>query len=524
MGLLNRQFESIADKYPENIAIVFGSHKIEYKKLNEAIKRFANALSDLGIKPGDRVALMLPNVPHYIISYYGILHLSAVVVPLSVMFTAEELEYYLNDCGAVAIVGWSGLKGNILNAVQKSTSCKDIIFLGQSIPQNTHSLTSIIASAKPIENATETENDAGSIINYTSGVADVALGAEMTQESISSSAMTCQEEFFMSKHDNVLAVLPLSHPLGQTLMMHATFTAGASCILLPRFSIDSVAESIENFGITNLPGVPGIFKSLLENNIENRSFKTLKYCISYGGRLEEETIKAFEDRYHCILFKAYGLTETAGIISANRIHKERKHNAVGLPILGTEIEIRTSRGSLALPNEIGDIWVNGPTVMVGYYNKPNETAKKLIDNWLFTGDVGYLDDDNILFVIERKEDIIEKDGFEIFPREIEEIIKRNDAISEIAVVGIPDYAHGTEVKAFAVLKEERNLTKEDLFKFCRNDLALYKCPQHIEFCNEIPKSPTGRVLKKILRSTGKTLDNRANNNAPVVPKNNNIMN
>jgi long-chain acyl-CoA synthetase len=511
LGLLNRQFETAAKKNPNEIAIIFGDFQIDYRKLNNAIQRFASGLARLGIKQGDRVALLLPNVPHYIICYYGILHLGATVVPLSVTISKEELDYYLTDCGATALVGWTGLKSTILNAVQKSNNCKDVIFLGQSIPSNTHSLTSLIASAEPLKYGIETPGDTFSIINYTSGVADVALGAEMTQGAISSSAMTCQEEFFMSSDDSVMAVLPLSHPLGQTLMMHATFTAGATCVLLPKYSINAVAESIDKNGVTNLPGVPGIFKSLLEYKNENGSFETLKYCISYGGRLEEDSIKEFEDRFHCILFKAYGLTETAAIISANRIHKERKHNAVGLPILGTEIEIRTNQVFLASSNKIGEIWVNGPTVMIGYHNKPEETANKLIDGWLFTGDVGYLDDDFILFVIERKEDIIEKDGFEIFPREIEEVIKRNDAISEIAIVGVPDYAHGTEVKAFVVLKKDQNMTREDLFQFCKGSLPLYKCPQHIEFCKEIPKSATGRVLKKVLRKSVNKSQNRLNN-------------
>ena len=175
--------------------------------------------------------------------------------------------------------------------------------------------------------------------------------------------------------------------------------------------------------------------------------------------------------------------------------------------MGTEIEIRTNEGDLAPVNEIGEIWIYGPTVMKGYHNKPELSAKKLKDGWLFTGDVGYLDDEHILFVIERKEDIIEKDGFEIYPREIEDVIKKHEAVSETAVVGIPDYAHGTEVKSFVVLKENQKTTRDNLFQFCKIELPLYKCPQHIEFCNEIPKSPTGRVLKRMLRNAGKIADN-----------------
>jgi long-chain acyl-CoA synthetase len=500
LGHLNKQLFNIASVKPEDTALIMGSTEVRYNQLFEAVQRLATGLRETGIEPGDKVALMLPNVPHYIISYYAILYLGAVVVPINVMYSAEEIEYYIKDSGAKAIIGWAKLKGQILPACNNCPSCTEQIFLGESIPHNSHSLTQLIADSSPLEKPVKVGDDSLAVINYTSGVADTALGAEMSRQSIAASAATCRDMYKMSSSDRVLAALPLFHPLGQTLIMHATLSAGATVVLLPRYSIDNVVNAINNDKISFLPGVPGIFKTMLDLPFGTVNSESFKYCISYGGQLPEGTIREFEIRFSCLLFKAYGLTEAGGIISSNRFHLDRKNEAVGLPVVGTDIQIRKSNGELAMPNENGEIWISGQTVMRGYFNRPEETENKLKDGWLLTGDIGHLDEDHYLSIIERKEEIIIKDGFEIYPHEIEGIIKAHEAISEVAVVGIPDHTHGTEIKVFVVLAKDQTLSHKDLFDFCRIDLPLYKCPQFIEFCTELPKSPTGRVLKRLLRN------------------------
>lgn len=500
MGHLNKQLFNIASIKPESTALIMGSTEVRYNQLLEAVQRLATGLRNAGIEPGDRVALMLPNVPHYTISFYAILYLGAVVVPINVMYSANEIEYYIKDSGTKAIIGWSNLKGQVLSAFNQCPECTELIFLGESIPHNSRSLTQLIAQSKPLEKPEKGNDDSLAVINYTSGVADMALGAEMSRQSIAASAATCRDTYKMSEDDRVLAALPLFHPLGQTLIMHATLSAGGTVVLLPRYSIENVVNAINNDKITLLPGVPGIFKTMLDLPVGTINSDSFKYCISYGGQLPEGTIREFELRFSCLLFKAYGLTEAGGIISSNRFHLDRKNEAVGLPVVGTDVQIRKSNGEIAMPNENGEIWISGSTVMRGYYNRLEETEAKLKDGWLLTGDIGHLDEDHYLSIIERKEEIIIKDGFEIYPHEIESILRINEAISEVAVVGIPDHTHGTEVKAFIVPVKGQTLSHKDIFDFCRQDLPLYKCPQFIEFCTELPKSPTGRVLKRLLRN------------------------
>ena len=500
MAQLNKQLFDNTSINSDDTALVMGTTEVRYDQLFEAIQRLATGLRNAGIEPGDKVALMLPNVPHYVISYYAILYLGAVVVPVNVMYSANEVEYYLKDSGAKAIISWANLKGQVLAASSKCPTCTELIFLGETIPQNTESLTQLIANSTPLEKPNAVQDDSLAVINYTSGVADVALGAEMSRQSIAASAATCRDMYKMSSRDKVLAALPLFHSLGQNLIMHATLSAGATVVLLPRYSIENVVNAINKDKITFLPGVPGIFKTMLDLPIESINSESIKYCISYGGLLPESTIREFELRFSCLLFKAYGLTETGGIISSNRFHLDRKNEAVGLPVVGTDVQIRKNNGDLAMPNENGEIWISGQTVMRGYFNKPKETENKLKNGWLLTGDIGHLDEDHYLSIIERKEEIIIKDGFEIYPHEIEGVINEHEAISEVAVVGIPDRTHGTEIKAYVVLAKNQSLSIKDLFDFCRIDLPLYKCPQFIEFCTELPKSPTGRVLKRLLRN------------------------
>ncbi len=499
MQTLNSQFKSIANKMPEQIALAINETRIEYGRLLEAILRLANGLKSLGVRKGDRVAVMLPNVPHFIISYYSILELGAVVVPINIMFKKEDIAYQLSDSGAKLFITWIGFKSHVLPAVQTSPSVKETLFLGEQIPHGTISLTQLMASSSPLKEQIELGADDLAVINYTSGIADVPLGAELTHGAISANATTCREMYRITSQEKILAVLPLFHPLGQTLLMHAPFLAGAMIVLLPRFSVENIVKSILEHKVTFMAGVPGIYQNLNEADIDWTG-SVLKYCVSYGGKLSKDTIRSFEEKSNAIVLKAYGLTEAGPLISADRIHRDRKYQAVGLPVMGTEIHIRNYQGDLLRPNNNGEIWVHSPSIMCGYYNHTEETNKRLQDGWLFTGDMGYLDDEHYLYIQERKEDIILKDGFEVFPHEIEDILKQHSAISEVAVIGIPDATHGTEIKVYVVLKENKKVMQDELFHLCRGELPLYKCPKNFEFCSELPKSPTGRILKRVLRN------------------------
>lgn len=496
---------------PEKEALVFGDHRIEYGRLLEAIRRLAQGLKDLGVESGDRVAVMLPNLPHFCISYYAALQIGAVVVPINIISQEDELAYYLKDSGAKVLISWSGFTGHIIPAVQQATACKEVLLLGDKIPASTKSLTQIIAQSTPLKEIANIGEDKLAVINYTVLSSETALGAELTNAALMTNANACQEMFRIAAEDKVLAVIPLFHSLGQSLVMNAAFCAGASLILLPRFVPSEVVEKVHDHGTTIMAAVPAMFRALADMEMPDDSPSVLKYCISYGGQLNEETVRNFEDKFNAFIMEAYGFTQAGGLVTSNRINRDRKFGSVGLPLLGIEIQIRNEVGEQLRPNQSGEIWIKSPSLMSAYYNNPEETEKILIDGWLFSGDIGLLDDDHYLYIQERKEDIIEKAGFHIFPREVESIIAEHPAVAEVAVVGVPANVQGYEVKAFIVLKESQSASEQQFAEHCKERLPVYKIPKFIEFCQALPKSATGRILKYKLRQSHNVAEINDNN-------------
>ncbi len=498
MGTLVELLKNTAMQLPKHTALIFGENRVDYGLLLEASKRLASGLSALGIRKGDRVALMLPNVPHFCISYFGILEIGGIVVPVNIMSSKDEIQHQLKDSGASAMITWTGFQNLAIAMKDMCPECKNILFLGDNIPTGTLALTRVISESKPLENDIEISDTDIAVINYTTGIADVPLGAELTHSSLYSNATTCSEMFRFTQDDKMLAVLPLFHPLGQTLVMNSSFSRGCTVALMPRYSPEEIVQAINNYKITFMAAVPGIFTNLTENS-QNVSLPSLKYCMNYGGKLPQEIIDEFEEKYNAIVLQAYGLTEAGPLVTSVRLDSDRKANSVGLPLMGVEIQIRDDLGNQLRPFQSGEIWTKSQNLMNEYYNKPEETKKRLKNGWLFTGDVGYIDDYHYLFVQERKENIIVKGGFHIFPHEVEKVIMEHSDVQEAAVIDVPDEVQGAEVKAYVILKEGKHLTQDELIKFCRHTLPVYKTPKYIEFCSSIPKSPTGRVLKRVLR-------------------------
>jgi long-chain acyl-CoA synthetase len=499
------------ERAPEAGALVFGDKKIEYGLFLESIRRLAQGLKNIGISVKDRVAIMLPNVPHFCISYYGVLELGAIAVPVNIMYDEENIAYILNDSGAKAIIAWVGFKSQVSAAVAKSPECKQVIYLGDTVPKGTLALSILLAQSRPLEETVDIPDSDSAVINYTSGVSDMPHGAELSHDALFSNATTCREMFMITAQEKLLAILPLFHPLGQTLVMNTAVLAGACVVILPRFSPEEIYNVIKQNGVTFMAGVPGMFKSLAELAIEKGSTPSLKYCMSYGSPLPDQVLKDFEEKFDTLILEAYGLTEAGPLVTANRLHRDRKHGSAGLPLVGVELQIRDASNDQLRPKQNGEIWIKSPGLMKGYYNKPAETEAILKDGWLFTRDIGYLDEDHYLFIQERKDDIIEKSGFHIFPSEIESLLMQHPAVAEVAVVGVAGLPQGAEIKAFIVLKKGAEMTKEQVETFCiEAQLPLYKIPKIIEFCPELPKSPTGRVLKRLLRKKG---ENKSPNSA-----------
>jgi long-chain acyl-CoA synthetase len=488
---------------PARPALVFEETTITTDSLIQAVKRLASGLMELGIQKGDRVAILLPNVPHFCISYYAIIATGGIAVPLNFMHDADELQHQLQDSGAKALIVWQSFLPQVQRAYQASPDCTELLILGDRLFKDGHSLTQIISQSPPLENLPDIAETDTAVINYTSGITDAAMGAELTHTAISAGAKTCIEMFKLSPQEKLIAVLPLFHPLGQTLVMHASLIAGASVVVLPRFKPAEVIETIRKYNVTFMPAVPGMFRALNEVESENISTPSLKFCMNYGGLLPEEILFEFESKFGAEILKAYGLTEAGPLVSSTRPTRHRKSDSSGLPLMGVEVQIRDDAGKQLHPNQSGEIFVKSPGLMKGYWNQPDETKRRLQDGWLSTGDVGFLDLDHYLFIQERKDDIITKGGFPISSREVELVILDHPNVDEVAVIGIPDQMHGSEVKAFVVTTDGSNLAEKELYSYCQEFLPVYKCPRFTETVSSLPKSPTGRVLKRLLRQQTK---------------------
>lgn len=516
MTTLISHFNRTADKFREHIALIFQDHKIEYGRMQEAVKRLAQGLRNIGIKENDKVALLLPNIPHFPISYYAVFEIGAVVVPINIMLPAEDIKFYLQDSGARALITWEGLRQQVLTAVEEIDTCKNLIFLGQKIPAGTNSLQRLMVDSNPItESATITPDSPAALI-YTAGISDVPIAAEMSHGNLVANASICREMFMISSEELLIGVMPLFHPLGQTLVMNSTFMAGATIILQPKFEPTTTLQLIREHGITFMAGVPGMYAALVNTETDDSSANSLRYCVSYGGYLDESVIEHFESKFNALVLTSYGLSEAGPLVSACRLDRERRKGSVGLPLVGMEIRVLDERGDELGTNQFGELAIRGASVTKRYYNHPDFTEVRLKDGWLLTGDIGKIDDDHYVYIIERKEDLITKGGFHIYPSEIEAVLREHPAVKEVAVVGVPDDLQGQNVKACVVLKEEQNTNSNDLIAFCgEQGLEVYKTPAYVDFFESLPKSATGRILKRELRESLKGEDGIVENNGAM---------
>ena len=499
MSTLVSKLDKVVKNTPEQIAIVFNDTKIEYGRFHEAVLKLAQGLHDLGVAKGDRVGLMLPNVPHFCISYYAAISIGAIAVPINFQSLQSDIEYYLQDSGAKVMITWQGFCNEVLPAVEKTETCREILVLGNKIPGTARPLTQIIASSKSLSESVSMDSSDVAVINYSAGITNKALGAMMTHEALIANANAARNLFMLTSKDTLVSPLSLSHPLAQTLQMNAAFFSGGTLSLISRFNPNDVVENIQKNRGTFFCGVPDMYKSLAKLEIDQSNTPSLKHCLCYGGHLAEKVIEQFEAKFDAFVYQSYGLTEAGPLVASNRFDKDRKSQSVGLPLVGVDIQIRGQNGSPLKPNESGEIWIYSPSTMKGYFNRQDETDKRFRDNWLFTGDIGYLDEDHYLYIQERKEDIIMKGGFQIFPRQIESVLAQHDLVDEVAVVGVPDPVQGSELKALIVPKKNAEINRDDIMEFCKNSLPVYKIPKYIEFTKELPKSAAGRVLKHVIR-------------------------
>lgn len=521
---LTQAFESA----PNKVAIHFMGRELTYKELYESALKFANYLRSIGVEKGDRVAVMLPNCPQAVIAYYGTMYAGGVVVQTNPLYTERELQYQMADSGAKVILVMDILYPRAMKILHE-TKIENVIVTGIKdylpFPKNlvypfiqkkqygfsvkvehsgtNHLFTEVMKMAKTdkIEQNFNFENDLA-LLQYTGGTTGFPKGVMLTHKNLVANTMMCDAWMYKCKkgEEIILGILPFFHVYGMTTVLVLSVMQQGKMVLLPKFDAEQALKTIDKQKPTLFPGAPTMYIGLLNHpELAKYDLSSIKACLSGSAALPLEVQEKFEELTGGRLVEGYGLTETSPVTHANPIWDHRINGSIGLPWPNTEAVILRSGEAEVLPvGEIGEIAVKGPQVMKGYWNRPEETAMTFADGWFLTGDLGYMDDNGYFYVVDRKKDMIIAGGFNIYPREVEEVLYEHEAIQECVVAGIPDPYRGETVKAYIVLKEGKSVTDKELNEFCRKNLAAYKVPRIYEFRKELPKTAVGKILRRTL--------------------------
>jgi long-chain acyl-CoA synthetase len=496
-----------AQRHPTRTALILGETQINYATLHGMACKFAGALRGLGVNPGQHVALLLPNVPHFTVAYFGILYAGATVVPLNVLLTAEEIAYHLSDSDAVALVAWEGFAEQALAGARRVDGCKNVIVAranpaDTSAPEGVHNMMALLGGAAPVTDLPATMPDDTAVILYTSGTTGKPKGAELSHFNLFHNAEYVAQRLLPGTEDRVaLSVLPLFHSFGQTVIQNATLSLGGSLVLMPRFDPKGAFELMSKHKVNLFAGVPTMYFALLHYpEAAQYDLSALKMCVSGGSAMPVEVMRAFDEKYRVNILEGYGLSETSPVASFNVLDRPKKAGSIGLPIQGVEFRLLDGDGKVIDQSGVpGEICIKGPNIMKGYYKRPEATAESIQEGWFRSGDIAQRDDEGYYFIVDRKKDMLIRGGFNVYPREVEEILYQHPAVMEAAVIGVPHESHGEEVKAIVALKPGAQATAEDLIDYCKQRLAAYKYPRLVEFRDALPKGPTGKILKRELR-------------------------
>ena len=506
--------EDSARELPGRDAVVQGSTRLSYGQLDAAASQVANALIARGIRPGDRVAVSCPNLVSFPVVYFGILKAGAVVVPLNILLTDREIGYHLADCGARAYFCFEGTAELPVGAAgaaafDATSSCEHFVLLtadqaATSPAVSTQTLAEFVHRQPAGCRSVPTAETDTAVVLYTSGTTGQPKGAELTHSNMVNNALLASRLFGTHPHDVHLIALPLFHSFGQSVQMNAGFGSGATIVLLPRFSAAQALAQMDAERVTFFAGVPTMYHALLECE-SARDYDLaaiaarLRVAVSGGAALPREVMRRFEERFGVPILEGYGLSETSPVATFNRIGRPRRPGSIGLPVWGVEVQIRAEDGAEADVEQAGEIVIRGHNVMKGYLGRPEATAEAIDPmGWFRTGDIGKRDEDGYLYVVDRKKDMIIRGGFNVYPRELEEVLLTHPQVSLAAVVGVPHRTHGEEVKAFVVRAAGASITEAELVDWCKRTMAAYKYPRIVEFRDGLPMTATGKVLKREL--------------------------
>ncbi len=515
-------------QFPDNPALIFFGKSISYKDLNLMVSKFASALQSMGVKPGDKVALVLPNVVQMVVGVLAILRLGAIAVPNNPLYTDRELEHQFNDSGSQLLICWDTLVPRMIN-LRSNTGIKQIISchlrdylpfpLKQLFPfvkrelhlktpsaKDVYEFTDLLKSHEPIGTDFKSDMDDVAFLIYTGGTTGVSKGAQQTHRNVSYNCqqMRAWSPGFYDGREVMLGVLPFFHSYGMTVCLHMSVLHGWCNVLIPKPEAKAILDAIQKSRVSLIPGVPTLFNSLINYpDIKKYDISSVKGCFSAAAPLPLETIRGFKALTGILISEAYGLTETGPCTHSIPLGGKEKPGCIGLPLPSTDaklVDVDDYSNEIKACGEAGELCVKGPQVMKGYVNRPDETAATLKDGWLLTGDIATVDEEGYFTIVDRKKDMIISGGFNIYPRDVDEVLFAHPKVLEACAIGVPDDYSGERVKAFVVLKEGQAATEQEIIDYCKEKLVKYKVPKYIEFTDQLPKSAVGKILRKELRA------------------------
>jgi long-chain acyl-CoA synthetase len=479
-----------ASEHGDRVALRLDGVTVTYAQLDEASARLASLLRRRGVQPGDRVGIMLPNVPEFAVVYYGVLRAGGVVVPMNVLLKRREVAFYLGDPEAALVVAWHGVADEVQpGAAEASAEC--LVVEPEAFAQQ-------LAGVAPVHEVAERGGEDTAVILYTSGTTGKPKGAELTHSNLGRNVEAVLKLFAIARDDVILGALPLFHSFGQTCTLNAAVAAGACLELIARFHPGEVLALVQRRRVTLFQGVPTMYAALL-NHPEREGFDVacLRLCVSGGAALPVEVLRGCEEAFGCSVLEGYGLSETSPVAAFNHPDRERKPGSIGTPIAGVEMKAVDDDRREVAQGDVGEIAIRGHNVMKGYWKRPDATAEAIdADGWFFTGDMARVDEDGCFFIVDRKKELIIRGGYNVYPREIEELLYEHPAVLEAAVVGVPHAELGEEVGAAVALKPGAQVGEIELRDHVKGQIAAYKYPRHIWFVDALPKGPTGKILKR----------------------------
>lgn len=475
--------------FPDRAAILFEGRSITYRELDESSNRLANALAGVGISRGDRVAIYLPNIPEFAIVYYGILKAGAIAVSINSIFKQQEVAFILNDSGSRLLFTTAELAAQLQGMA--ASTVERIVAVDRSLGELT-------GGASAEARAADMEAGDPALLLYTSGTTGFPKGATLSHGNVVSNTWSVVHHAGYQPGDRLVLFLPLFHVFGQNFIMNACFLAGSTLVLHRRFVPQAVLDSIAREQVTMFFGVPTIYVALLYQEVKPEQLASIRYWFSAAATMPQEISRRWSERFGRPIHEGYGLTETSPFAAYNHDFRH-KFGSVGTAVENFEIRIVDEADHEVPLGSLGEIAIKGPGVMLGYWGRPQDTSLAIRDGWFHSGDVGSMDDEGYVFIVDRVKDMINRSGFKVWPAEVEQLLYRHPAVKEAAVYAVPDAEAGEAVAAAIVLREGATATAEEIGEYCRSRAAVYKAPSRVEFVAELPKNPTGKILKRVLR-------------------------